>query len=120
MSLNVDLDGFLLIDAENAFNSINRKVMLHNSKSIFPIIATHIINCYTTPPRLFIVGGWEKVCSEVTTQGDPVAIGAYALGIVPLIKFLLEFINLNKMNGKEVVFADNFSVAGSLKRIKDY
>ena len=32
-------DAVLLIDAENAFNSINRKVMLHNLKFICPIIA---------------------------------------------------------------------------------
>ena len=47
-------------------------------------------------------------------------MGAYALGILPLIKFLLEFINLNEMNAKEVVFADGFSVASSLNSIKDY
>ena len=45
---------------------------------------------------------------------------AYASGILPLIKFLLEFINLNDMNAKEVVFSDDFSVAGSLNSIKDY
>ena len=37
-------------------------------------------------------------------------MGANTLGILPLIKFLLEFINLNEMNVKEVVFADDFSV----------
>ena len=47
-------------------------------------------------------------------------MGAYALSILPLIKFLLEFINLNKMNAKKVVFADDFSFAGSLNSIKDY
>ena len=45
---------------------------------------------------------------------------AYAWGILPLIKFLLEFINLNEMNAKEVVSADDFSVAGSLNSIEDY
>ena len=45
---------------------------------------------------------------------------AYALGILPLIKFLLEFTNLNDMNAKEIVFLDDFSVAGSLNSIKDY
>ena len=33
---------------------------------------------------------------------------------------MLKFINLNQMNAKEVVFADDFSVAGSLNSIKDY
>ena len=47
-------------------------------------------------------------------------MGAYVLGILPLIKFLLEFIDLNEVNAKEVVFADYFSVAGSLNSIKDY
>ena len=47
-------------------------------------------------------------------------MGVDALGLLPLIKFLLEFINLNEMNAEEVVFVDLFSVAGSLNSIKDY
>ena len=47
-------------------------------------------------------------------------MGAYPLAILPLIKFLLEFIKLSKINAKEVVFADDFSVAGNLNTIKDY
>ena len=47
-------------------------------------------------------------------------MGAYALGILPLIKFLFEFINSNEINAKEVAFADDFSVAGNLNSIKDY
>ena len=111
MSLNVDTD---------AFNSINRKAMLHNLKFICPIIATYIINCYAKPSRLFIAGGGEILSSEGTTQGDRTSMGAYALGILPLIKFLLQFINLNKMIAMEVAFAGDFSVAGSLNSIKDY
>ena len=34
----------ILIDAENAFNSISRKVMLHNLNFICPIITTYITN----------------------------------------------------------------------------
>ena len=114
------MDPVLLIEAENAFNPINHKVMLHHLKFICPIIATSIINCYATPSRLFIVGVGEILSSEGATQGDPTVMRAYALGILPLIKFLLEFINLNDMNAKEVVFSDDFSVAGSLNSIKDY
>ena len=51
-----------------------------------------------------------------TTQGDLTAMRTYAW----VIKFLLEFTNLNEMNSKEVVFADGFSVVGSLKNFKDY
>ena len=117
MSLNVDMDAVLLIDAEDTFSSINRKVMLHGLKCIWPIIAIYIINCYATPSRLFIVGEGEM---DNSTQGDPTAMEAYAWGILPLIKSLLEFINQNEMNSKEVVFVDDCSVAGSLKNFKDY
>ena len=63
---------------------------------------------------LFIVGRGEILSSKGTTHGDP------TLGILLLIKFLLEFINLTEMNAKEEAFADEFSVAGSLNSIKDY
>ena len=89
---NEDTEAVLLIDAENAFNSINRKVMLHNLNFICPVITTYITNCYITPERLFIIGGEETLSKEGTTQGDPTAMEAYALGILPLIHFLLEFI----------------------------
>ena len=75
---------------------------------------------YATPSTSFIVSGEEILFSEGTTQVDPRAIGVDTLGLLPLIKFLLEFINLNEMNAEEVVFVDLFSVAGSLNSIKDY
>ena len=73
MILNIDADAVLLIDAEIAFNSKNRKVMLHNLKFICPIIATYILNCYATPSILFIASGGETLSIEGTTQGDPTA-----------------------------------------------
>ena len=112
-------EGILLIDAENAFNSINRKVMLHNLKSICPVIATYILKCYMYPAKLFIIGGGELFPKEGTTQGDPTSMGAYALGILPLLQFLLDFISVNEFNAKEVAFADDFTFAGKLSSIKD-
>ena len=120
MSLNTNTHVVPLIDGENAFNSISRKVKLHNLKFICPIIAIYVINCYATLSRLLMVGGGEIFSSEGTTQGNSTFTGAYALSILPLIKFPFEFINLNGMNAKEAVFADNLSVAGSLNSIKDY
>ena len=63
----------------------------------------------------YLLSVGEILSSEGTTQGKPIVIGAYTLSILPLIKFLLEFINL-----KEVVFAGNYFVAASLNSIKDY
>ncbi|CAH3183141.1 unnamed protein product [Porites lobata] len=47
-------DAVLLIDASNAFNSLNRAAALHNIRVLCPSIATYAINTYREPARLFI------------------------------------------------------------------
>ena len=94
-------EAVLLVDADNAFNSINRKAMLHNISITCPLITTFIANCYMKPARLFVVGNHEIKSREGTTQGDPTAMGASALGITPLIYFLSEFIFINEHTSKE-------------------
>ena len=37
-----ETEAILMINAENAFNSINRKVLLHNIEYLCPVIATYI------------------------------------------------------------------------------
>ena len=54
-----ETDAVLLVDADNAFNSINRKAMLHNISLTCPLITTFIANCYMEPARLFFVGNHE-------------------------------------------------------------
>ena len=84
---NEDTEAVLLINCENAFNSISQKVMLHNLNFLCPIITTYITN-YITPARLFIIGGGEILPKEGTTQGDPTVMGAYALGVCVCIDSL--------------------------------
>ena len=80
----------------------------------------YISNCYNTPARLFIVGGTEILSKERTIQGDPTAMAAYALGVTQLIQNLLDITSSNKLYSKEIAYADDFTVAGSIKDIKCY
>ena len=45
-------DAILLIDATNAFNSMNRSVALHNTYVICPAIATYVSNTSRHPSGL--------------------------------------------------------------------
>ena len=80
-----ETQGILQIDAANAFNSINRAVTLHNMNILCPEFSTYVTNCYQTPANLFIDGGRVIQSLEGTTQGDPVAMAMYAIGIIPLL-----------------------------------
>ena len=65
----------LLIDEESAFNSISRKVMLHNMKFICPLTSTYVSYIsYAAPPRFFIFGGDEILSKEGTIQEDPTSM----------------------------------------------
>ena len=90
-------EAVILIDAENAFNAINTKVLLHYISVLYPIISTYIRNCYNTPAHFFIIGETEILSKEETKQGDPTEMTAYALGVTPLIQHLLEITPSNKL-----------------------
>ena len=101
----------LLVDAENAFNSINRKEFLHNISILCPGISTFITNCYTTPALLFVIDS-----SEIKSN-EEIAMAIYALGITPLIMMMVELVRTKCGDIKMVAFADDFSAAGKLKSL---
>ena len=108
-------DAVLLIDASNAFNSLNRAAALHNVRILCPTIATYAINTYREPARLIIIGGKEIRSEEGTTQGDPLAMCLYAVSLQPLIARL----NASTLV-KQCWFADDATGAGSLGELKKW
>ncbi|XP_057316854.1 uncharacterized protein LOC130657880 [Hydractinia symbiolongicarpus] len=109
-----ETDGVLLVDASNAFNSLNRRVLLHNLKIICPKLAIYVTNCYQTQARLFVTDGLEISSCEGTTQGDPTAMAIYALGIRPLLELLI----IHEV--KHAAYADDISAGGELARLKNW
>ena len=95
---------------EDAFNSLNRKVAVHNILILCPRAALTIINTYRLPSRLFLGGGGEISSQEGTTQGDPLAMLFYAVSISIIIYFLRsEFESV-----KQVWLADDATAARDL------
>ena len=84
LSLDPDTEGKLFIDASNAFNLLNRNNMLINILNQCPLFAKIVINIYRVSSDLYI-GGKRVISDEGITQGDPLAMPIYALGILPLI-----------------------------------
>ncbi len=99
----------LLVDASNAFNSLNRNVALHNIRRTCPTIARILINSYRNSTELLMNRDslWSQ---EGTTQGDPLAMAMYGLASVPLIRKLC----------KQVWYADDSAAIGPLNKVKDW
>ena len=60
-------EAVILVDANNAFNSINRKVALHNIQVTYSSFSKIFINTYRGPSTLIILGGAEIQSTEGTT-----------------------------------------------------
>jgi len=101
-----DCDAILLVDASNAFNSLNRIVALHNIRQLCPPFATLLINTYRSPASLFISGD-VLMSEEGTTQGDPLAMPMYALATIPLLKQL-------PTDVEQIWYADDACACGKL------
>ena len=109
---NPNTEAILLIDAMNAFNSLNREAALTNIQSLCPSIAPFLINSYRNDNLMFING--EVIFSkEGTTQGDPMAMPMYALSTLPLIWKVA-----NETN--QIWYADDASAGGSVNGVRDW
>ena len=47
-------------------------------------------------------------------MGDLTSMGAYVLGILPILHFLLDFVLTSDLHTREIAFADDLTVAGKL------
>ena len=108
-------DGILLIDADNAFNRVNRSVALLNIQKICPAMKHILINFYRTPTRIIMKGdGFHQLWSrEGTTQGCPLAMAMYALALVPLSRHLQPMC-------KQVWYADDATGCDKLEKMRKW
>ena len=104
-----DCEAILLVDATNAYNSLNRATSLLNIRHICPEFSTYIINTYRTPVKLYLPGGEFIMSTEGTTQGDNAASGFYSISILPLIKMLAEILHI-----RQIWYADDAAAGGFL------
>ena len=85
--------GFLLIDARKAFNEENRTAMLWAVWHEWPSGAQFPFNCYRHRDTLVVRdmgdgSGHFLHSKEGVTQGDPLAMIAYGIGVLSLIREL--------------------------------
>ena len=108
-----ETEAVLLVDANNAFNSLNRQTALHNIRRLCPPLATILINTYRASTEL-IVDGDVLYSQEGTTQGDPLAMPMYAIATLPLIK------RLNQDSVNQVWYADEATVVGKIATLREW
>ena len=106
-----EVEAVILVDASNAFNSLNRQAALFNIQHLCPSFSTVLLNTYRFNVNLYI-GGETLLSEEGTTQGDPLAMPMYALGVVPLINALSDD------SIKQVWYADDASACGRLMDVR--
>ena len=85
--------GILLIDARNAFNEGNRKVMVSVARHLWPSGARFLFHVYRHWGTLVTRGEKKKetvflFSKEGVTQGFPLAMVGYGLLILPIIRKL--------------------------------
>ena len=106
------MHSILLVDASNAFNSLNRKTALHNIRSLCPTLSTILINTYRSDPVCFVDGDTLH-SREGTTQGDPLAMPMYDIATMPLIQAL-------QRDVKQVWYADDASATGGVNQLRNW
>ncbi len=107
-----ECEAILLVDANNAFNTLNRQATLHNIRILCPTFSTILINTYRSHIKLLIQEGEHLLSEEGSKQGDPLAIVMYA-SINPLTTQLCSL-------ARRVWFADDATAVGSIIEVKEW
>ena len=109
--------GLLLSDGDNAFNSMSRVVFLWNARILWPRCSIFLFNSYQGFAVLVLRGSETHylLSKEGCTQGSGLAMQAYAIGNLPLIKNLK-----NPSKWIQNWFADDGSSLGKLDFLKDW
>ena len=118
---NQSTEALIQVDADNAFNRLNRQVALHNIKQICPPLHMYLQNHYQKAAKLTVndTSKQEILFSEEgCTQGDVAAMALYALGIKPLVDTLAE--EIDPETCKQSWYADDSSAAGKLLEIRKW
>ena len=98
-------DAVILVDARNAFNSLNCQAALHNIRVICPQIATILVNTYCRPACLIILDASDIYSLEGTMQGDNLAMAFDAFGTTLLVNML----QIMSLEVSQVYLADDIS-----------
>ena len=96
ISADIDTDAILLMDAENALNSMNRNVMQLHQGYLLSVGERYFLLREQLKNNSRWLSSYENICIKHST-----------------------FNQFKQDDVKEVTFADNISVAGSLNSIKD-
>ena len=108
-----EIEAIILVDATNAFNSLNRQAALRNIHHLCPPLSKILINTYREDVCLFI-DGETLLSQEGTTQGDPLAMAMYAMAVTPLIH------QLKQETTKQVWFVDDATAGGNLTNLREW
>ena len=105
-------EALILVNACNAFSSLNRETALRNILHLCPPLAKVLINTYRDDIQPFIDG--DTLSRGNYIQGDSLAMAMYTVAITPLIKILEDD------ETKQVWFADDATAGGGLTDLKKW
>ena len=113
-----DVDCILMVDARNAFNSLNRQTALNNMTHVCPEFHRYLSNTYGLPSKLFVSDGENHeilLSREGTTQGDSAAMDMYSCSLMPFVR------KISVTEGVITIFyADDGTGLGRLNRVAEW